>query len=168
MTQKLKRNWLVVLKSTWTSQILTWTLEKSKIFFVLIGSLWPKYRLFELQKYRGVIFHDNEELCKFWRKTELRFEKKHDKFGKFSLEHLKVSKLELWWDPFVQSRKGMTLKFTEELFVMTIKNNAKFEEELTFHFKTDTRNITNFYLNTRKSKKLLVNLLFNCPRKLSR
>ena len=26
----------------------------------------------------------------------------------------------------------MTLKFTEELCVMTMKNNAKFEEELTF------------------------------------
>ena len=30
VTQKFKRNWLVVLKLTWTSQILTWTLEKSK------------------------------------------------------------------------------------------------------------------------------------------
>ena len=25
--------------------------------YVLIGSLWPKYIVFELQKYRGVIFH---------------------------------------------------------------------------------------------------------------
>ena len=43
--------------------------RKSKKF-VLIGSLWPKYILLELQKYRGVIFHDTEELCKFWRKTD--------------------------------------------------------------------------------------------------
>ena len=50
---------------------------------------------------------------------------------------------------------------------MAMKNNAKFEEELTFHFKTDTRNLTNFYPSTPKSKKLLFNLLFNCPRKLS-
>ena len=83
--------------------------------FVLIGSLWPKYILFELQKYRGVIFHDTEELCKFWRKTDQWFEKRHEKFGKFSPEHLKVSKLELWWDPIVQSRKCMSLKFTEKL-----------------------------------------------------
>ena len=79
--------------------------------------------------------------------------KKDEKFGKFSPEHLKVSKLELWWDPFVQSRKDMTLKFTEELCVMTMKNNTKFEEELTFHFKNDTRNLPNFDLTTRKSKK---------------
>ena len=57
--------------------------------------------------------------------------KKDEKFGKFSPKHLKVSKLKLWWDPFVQGRKGMTLTFTEELCVMTMKNNAKFEEELT-------------------------------------
>ena len=48
----------------------------------------------------------------------------------------------------------MTLKFTEELCVMTIKNNAKFEEELTCHFKTDIRNLTNFDSSTRKSEKI--------------
>ena len=121
---------------------------------VSIGSLWPKYILLELQKYRGVIFHGTEELCKCWRKTDVRFEKRLEKFGKFSPEHLKVSKLGLWWDPIVQSRKCMTLKFTEELCVMAMKNNAKFEEELTFHFKTDMRNLTNFDSSTRKSKKI--------------
>ena len=152
MIEKLSRKWLAVFKLTWgTSQILTQAFEK---ICVLIGSLWPTYIMFELEKYRGVIFHDTEELCKFWRKTDQWFEKRHEKFGKFSPEHLKVSKLGLWWDPFVQSRKGMTLKFTEELCVMTMKNNAKFEEELTFHFKTDMRNLTNFDLSTRKSKKI--------------
>ena len=48
----------------------------------------------------------------------------------------------------------MTLKFTEELCVMTMKNNAKFEEELTFPFKTDMRNLTNFDSSTPKSKKI--------------
>ena len=32
----------------------------------------------------------------------------------------------------------------EKLFVMTMKNDAKFEEELTFHFKIDMRNLINF------------------------
>ena len=87
-------------------------------------------------------------------KLDLLPGKWHEEFDKFSPKHLKVSKLELWWDPFVQSRKGMTLKFTEELCVMTMKNNAKFEEELTFHFKTDMRNLTNFDSSTQKSKKI--------------
>ena len=37
---------------------------------------------------------------------------------------------------------------------MTMKNNAKFAEELTFHFKTDIRNLTNFDSTTQKSKKI--------------
>ena len=53
----------------------------------------------------------------------------------------------------------MTLKITEELRVMTMKNNAKFEEEWTCHFKTDMKNLTNFDWNTQKSKKLVFNLL---------
>ena len=57
-------------------------------------------------------------------------------------------------DPFAQSRKGMTLIFTEELCVMAMKNNAKSKEELTCHFKSDMRNLTNFDSNTRKSKKI--------------
>ena len=36
---------------------------------------------------------------------------------------------------------------------MTIKNNPKFEENLTYQFKTDLRNLTNFDPSTRKSKK---------------
>ena len=48
----------------------------------------------------------------------------------------------------------MTLKFTEELCVMAMKNNAKFEEELTCHFKTDMRILTRALENLKK-------LLFN-------
>ena len=36
---------------------------------------------------------------------------------------------------------------------MRIKNDAKIEEELTCQFKIDIRILTNFGLNTRKSKK---------------
>ena len=39
-----------------------------------------------------------------------------------------------------------------------MKNNAKFEEELTCHFKTDMRNLTNFDSSTRKSKKIALYL----------
>ena len=91
--------------------------------FTLMGSFWAKYILFELKKYRGVIFHDIEEWCKIWRKTDLTFGKWHEEFSKFSPEHSKVLKLELWRGPIVQSRKWMSLKFTEELCVMTWYKN---------------------------------------------
>ena len=38
----------------------------------------------------------------------------------------------------------MSLKFTGELCVMTMKNDLIFEEELTYHFKIDWKNLTNF------------------------
>ena len=47
----------------------------------------------------------------------------------------------------------MSLKFTEELYVMTMKNDVKFEEELTCRFKIDLRNLTNFDPSTQKSQK---------------
>ena len=54
-----------------------------------------------------------------------------------------------------KSRKCMSLKFAEELCVMTIKNDIKFDDELTCHFKIDMRCLTNFDPSTRKD------LLFN-------
>ena len=48
----------------------------------------------------------------------------------------------------------MSFKFIVELCVMTMKNNAKFEEDLTFHFKTDMKNLTNFDWSTQKSKEI--------------
>ena len=94
----------------------------------LIGSL--KYKILA-KKYRGVISHDLEDWCKIWRKTDLLFlkwqefgeidwckiwgktdlwfGKWHEEYGEFSLEHLKASKLGFWWDPFVLSKKCMSL-----------------------------------------------------------
>ena len=48
----------------------------------------------------------------------------------------------------------MIVKLTEMLCVTTMKNNATFEEELTCHFKTDMRNLTNFDSSIQKSKKI--------------
>ena len=78
-----------------------------KVDIFLIGSLWPKYILFKLQKYRGVMFDDTEEYS----------------------------------------------NFEERVIVITMKNDEKFEEELTFHFKTDMRNLKNVDSKGRKFKK---------------
>ena len=93
--------------------------EVSKIY-TLMGYFWPKYILFELEKYRGAIYHDTRLRCKIWRKADLRFGKWHEEFGKFSPEHRKFSKLGLSLDPFIQSRKCMSLKLRGELCVMTV------------------------------------------------
>ena len=47
----------------------------------------------------------------------------------------------------------MSLKFLGEFCVMTIKSDAKSEEELSGHFKIDIRNLTKFGLSSQKSQK---------------
>ena len=47
----------------------------------------------------------------------------------------------------------MSSKFTGELCVMKMKNDAKIEEELTCKFKIDMRNLIHFDLSTQKSQK---------------
>ena len=98
-------------------------------------------------------------------KTDAKFEEKptceleNDKrnLAIFLPEHSKFSKFGLWWEPFIQSRKCMSLKFTEETeksCIMTMKNDAKSEDELICRFKTDRRNLTNFDPSTQKLKYL--------------
>ena len=51
----------------------------------------------------------------------------------------------------------MSLKFTEELYAMTEKNDTKIEEKSTCHFKIDMRNLTNFDPSTQSLKNLCFN-----------
>ena len=68
-------------------------LKISKIC-TLLGCLWPKYIMFELKKYRGVMFDGTQYWWEIWRKNDFCFQKYYEEFGKFSPEHLKVSNLD--------------------------------------------------------------------------
>ena len=142
------QNWHEEFNQFWT--------EHSKISKIctLMGYFWPKYTMFELKKVQRNYLSWHWRVMQNLKKIDLWFGKWHEEFGRFSPEHSKIWKLGLWWDPFIQSRKCMSLKFTGELCVMTMKNNAKFEEELTCQFKIDMRNLTNFNLSTRKSQNI--------------
>ena len=63
----------------------------SKVY-TLMGCFWPKYIIFELKKYRGVMFDSTEYWCKIWRKTDLCFQKWHEEFNKLSPERGRKSK----------------------------------------------------------------------------
>ena len=58
--QNLKRNDLSF--QNWHDEIDKFWPEYSKVskIYILMGSFCPKYIMFELIKYRGVIFHDTE------------------------------------------------------------------------------------------------------------
>ena len=47
------------------------------------GLLFSKVYIFELKKYRGVIFHEIEEGYKIWRGINLLFQNWHKEFDKF-------------------------------------------------------------------------------------
>ena len=47
----------------------------------------------------------------------------------------------------------MSLKFVGDLFVMMMKNDTKFEQQLTCQFKIDMRNLKYFDPSTQKSQK---------------
>ena len=90
----------------WHKEFDEFWLEHSEVsqIYTLLGCFWPKYKIFELKKHRELIFDDTRECSKIWKKTDLWFGKWHEEFGKFSLDYLKVSKLELLWGTFIQSR----------------------------------------------------------------
>ena len=50
----------------------------------------------------------------------------------------------------------MSLKHRGDLCVLIMKNDAKFETELTCHFKADMRNLINFDTSTQKSQKFII------------
>ena len=51
------------------------TQKSKKIVLWLVPFMQSIYIAFDLKKYKGVIFHETEESCKIWRKTDLCFGK---------------------------------------------------------------------------------------------
>ena len=74
-------------------------LKVSKIF-ILMGSFWAKYILFELKKYWGIIFHETEEGYKIWKGINFSFQNWHKEFDNIWAEHSKVSKNFILMDSF--------------------------------------------------------------------
>ena len=70
----------------WHEEFDKFSPEHSKISknCTIMDYFWPKYLMFELKKYRGVIFDDIEYWCNIWRKTDLCFQKRHEEFGRFT------------------------------------------------------------------------------------
>ena len=66
---EFEENWFLVSKMRRIWCIFTWTLEILKIS-TLIGLFCAKYITFELKKYRGIIFLNTKEWCKFWRRID--------------------------------------------------------------------------------------------------
>ena len=137
MSHDTEKWWKIWRKSNFLFQKLQefgefWSehLKVSKIC-ILIGPFRAKYITFDLEKYRGVIFHGTEKSCKIWRKV------------------LKIyTLLGCFWPKYIM----FDLKSTEELYFMTLECDAKFEEKLTCGLEHDMRNLANVHQSTRNSE----------------
>ena len=65
-----------------------------------------------------------------------------------------VEKCALWSGPFVQSIQRFRWKRTEDLRLITLKSDAKFEEKLALGSINDMRNLVKFNLSGDKSENL--------------
>ena len=77
--EKSQGIWLILMRAAESLKTCT-----------LIGSFCRKHVKIQMKKYRRVMFHDTEEWCKVWRKTDLWFQKRHEEFGEFSPKHSKA------------------------------------------------------------------------------
>ena len=98
----------------------------------LMGSFYPKYKMYELKTYRGVLCHGNEEWFKIWRGIDLTIQHWQEEIDKFwprwAIKNLKnlhfngllLNKIYNFW----------TKKRTEELYLMALKIDAKFKRKM--------------------------------------
>ena len=84
--------------------------------WTLMSFFWLKYIMFELKKYRGVIFDCTEDWCKIWRKTDLYFLKWHEEFCKFLFTSWKID--------FILERKMAELNKNKQKFKTTISTKC--------------------------------------------
>ena len=91
-------------------------------------------------------------------KNDAKFEKESTCWNltNFDLSTGNSEKCALHWAPFEVSIQCLSQKSTEELCFVTLKNDAKFEEELTYRFKISMRCLMN-----SRALESLKNLHFN-------
>ena len=73
-------------------------------------------------------------------------------FANFQRTH-EILKIGTFIGSFYRKQKNATLKLKGEICVVTMKNDAKFEIELTCHFKIDIRDLINLDPGTKTSQK---------------
>ena len=103
-------------------------------------------------KFRG-------RLCVMIMKNDPKFEQECTCQFKIDMRNLtnfdpstqKSQKFALEWPAFDQSIQCSSLATTEELYLMILKINAKFEGKLTCAFENDMRHLANFHQTTLKN-----------------
>ena len=152
--QKLKRDWLA--SSNWLEEFDEFLIQALENLKNLHFNGLPLAKVYDVsvKKVRRSYVWWHWILMQNLKENGLSLSKMTWGIWEIFTRALESLKIWTWWDSFIQSRECMSLKFTGELFVMTMKKKcAKLEEELTCHFKIDMRTLMNFDLSTQKSQK---------------
>ena len=109
-----------------------------------MSSFWAKHILFELNKYSRATFHDIKEWCKIWREIYLSFQNWLEEFDKFWPEHSSLKNVH--FNGFFSTNVyNVWAKKVQRSCLIGLKIDAKFEGKLTCAFKSDLKNLANFY-----------------------
>ena len=91
----------------WHEKFYKFWPEYSKVskIFILMGSFRVKYILFELKRYRGVIFYETEDRYEIFRGIDSPLQNWHKEFDKIWPEHSQVSKIFIlmgsFWEKYI-------------------------------------------------------------------
>ena len=134
--QNLKENWLMGWKMTQRIWLIFMRAVESVEICTLMGSFYANYT--KLQRF--------EKKLTLGSKNDMR------NLVNFNVRKLHVDVLLLWEVYYIRAKKS-----TEELCVVTLKSDAKFEEELTVCFEKWHEEFGDFWPNTRESQNLHFN-----------
>ena len=81
--QSLKKTWSLVPKMAWEIWCILMRGVASLKTCTPMCYFCQKYIMFKPKKYRRVMYHNTEEWCKIWGRTDLCFEKRYEEFDKF-------------------------------------------------------------------------------------
>ena len=104
----------------------------------LMGSFYPKSKMYELKIYWGVLCHDNEKWYKISRGIDLSVQNWHEEFDKFGPEHSKISKIcnlmGFFWTKYImfelKKYRGIMFDGTEHWCNIWRKSDLCFEKWL--------------------------------------
>ena len=91
--------------------------------------------LFELKKYRGIIFHETEEGYKIWRGIDSSFQNWHKEFDKIWPKHSKASKIFILMDFYWAKYILFELKKYREVIFQETEEGYKIWREINLLFQ---------------------------------
>ena len=142
--QNLKKNWHAVWKMTWRIwQIFTRALESLKIG-ILMGSFYPKLKMFQLKSYRRVMSWQSR-IMQILKRNWLVVSKLAWAIWRILTRALKSLKIWTLLGSFWTKYVMFHLKKCWGVMFYGTEDWCKFEGKLTCAFQNDVRNLANFH-----------------------